>query len=184
MQFYENTPEEQEFFDIADAMISGTRDNVAEWYETAYQSSELGSILFDNRLDLLSMFMPRLLYYAVYEAFQRCHENLQSVDFIYELIQILMGESEVEFTFLRPDAMRLNIDIIGTRTFFWVVDYNKNNPKQPNRANFIIADMEDNTTPRLIFDDNRIPLTIHQIRWIFKHIVFHGCYLELEIKED
>jgi len=182
VQMFNNDPDEVKFFNIGKALVDGLNDNIDEWFENAYRSADLGKILWSNRLDPLASFLDWGTYKDVFYLFEALNENLQSIDLIYDLIQELLGESEVKFTYTAPDALHIYIRIIGTNAYYWFVERNTDNPKQPDQRNYVLGDGE-YSSDRIVFDDSRVRLTREQLRWIFNRIVFQGCYVAMTIEE-
>ena len=125
VQFVTGEQEEKRFWDIYSKLAQQTLLDIENYYKTAYQSPELGRIIYEEQAMPIYKVLEKSLFIKAYSQILEGEKTLGSVEAYLKILYAIFGK-EAKIT-ITQEPLHLKIDIIaGAQKFLlWITKQNQ-----------------------------------------------------------
>lgn len=125
VQFVTGEQEEKRFWDIYSKLAQQTLLDIENYYKTAYQSPELGRIIYEEQAMPIYKVLEKSLFIKAYSQILEGEKTLGSVEAYLKILYAIFGK-EAKIT-ITQEPLHLKIDIIaGAQSFaLWITKQNQ-----------------------------------------------------------
>ena len=125
VQFATRDDEEQKFWRIYQELAKQTLADIESYYKTAYQSPELGRIVYEEQLMPIYKVLEKSLFIKAYSQILEGEKTLGSVEAYLKILYAIFGK-DAKIT-ITQEPLHLKIDIIAEAQKFllWVTKQNQ-----------------------------------------------------------
>ena len=121
VQFVTGETEEKKFWDIYSKLAQQTLLDIEKYYKTAYQSPELGRIIYEEQLMPIYKVLEKSLFVKAYSQILEGEKTLGSVEAYLKILYAIFGK-EAKIT-ITAQPLHLKIDIVAEAQRFMSVSY-------------------------------------------------------------
>lgn len=125
VQFVTGEQEEKRFWDIYSKLAQQTLLDIENYYKTAYQSPELGRIIYEEQAMPIYKVLEKSLFIKAYSQILEGEKTLGSVEAYLKILYAIFGK-EAKIT-ITQEPLHLKIDIIAEAQSFalWITKQNQ-----------------------------------------------------------
>lgn len=125
VQFVTGETEEKKFWDIYSKLAQQTLLDIEKYYKTAYQSPELGRIIYEEQLMPIYKVLEKSLFVKAYSQILEGEKTLGSVEAYLKILYAIFGK-EAKIT-ITAQPLHLKIDIVAEaqRFMLWFTKQNQ-----------------------------------------------------------
>ena len=125
VQFVTGEQEEKRFWDIYSKLAQQTLLDIENYYKTAYQSPELGRIIYEEQAMPIYKVLEKSLFIKAYSQILEGEKTLGSVEAYLKILYAIFGK-EAKIT-ITQEPLHLKIDIIAKAQSFalWITKQNQ-----------------------------------------------------------
>lgn len=170
VQFATRDDEEQKFWRIYQELAKQTLADIESYYKTAYQSPELGRIVYEEQLMPIYKVLEKSLFIKAYSQILEGEKTLGSVEAYLKILYAIFGK-DAKIT-ITQEPLHLKIDIIAEAQKFllWVTKQNQQVVTHDGKA--------------IIFKQLLAEVTDRQLLEILKATTKAGTYVEFTLNEN
>lgn len=125
VQFVTGEQDEKRFWDIYSKLAQQTLLDIENYYKTAYQSPELGRIIYEEQAMPIYKVLEKSLFIKAYSQILEGEKTLGSVEAYLKILYAIFGK-EAKIT-ITQEPLHLKIDIIAEAQSFalWITKQNQ-----------------------------------------------------------
>lgn len=125
VQFVTGEQEEKRFWDIYSKLAQQTLLDIENYYKTAYQSPELGRIIYEEQVMPIYKVLEKSLFIKAYSQILEGEKTLGSVEAYLKILYAIFGK-EAKIT-ITAQPLHLKIDIVAgaQRFMLWFTKQNQ-----------------------------------------------------------
>lgn len=125
VQFVTGEQEEKRFWDIYSKLAQQTLLDIENYYKTAYQSPELGRIIYEEQVMPIYKVLEKSLFIKAYSQILEGEKTLGSVEAYLKILYAIFGK-EAKIT-ITAQPLHLKIDIVAEAQKFmlWFTKQNQ-----------------------------------------------------------
>lgn len=125
VQFVTGEQEEKRFWDIYSKLAQQTLLDIENYYKTAYQSPELGRIIYEEQVMPIYKVLEKSLFIKAYSQILEGEKTLGSVEAYLKILYAIFGK-EAKIT-ITAQPLHLKIDIVAEaqRFMLWFTKQNQ-----------------------------------------------------------
>lgn len=170
VQFVTGEQEEKRFWDIYSKLAQQTLLDIENYYKTAYQSPELGRIIYEEQAMPIYKVLEKSLFIKAYSQILEGEKTLGSVEAYLKILYAIFGK-EAKIT-ITQEPLHLKIDIIaGAQKFFlWITKQNQQVVTKDGKA--------------IIFKKLLAEVTDRELLQILKATTKAGTFVEFTLNEN
>lgn len=169
VQFVTGEQEEKRFWDIYSKLAQQTLLDIENYYKTAYQSPELGRIIYEEQAMPIYKVLEKSLFIKAYSQILEGEKNLGSVEAYLKILYAIFGK-EAKIT-ITQEPLHLKIDIIAEAQSFalWITKQNQQVVTKDGKA--------------IIFKQLLAEVTDRELLQILKATTKAGTFVEFTLNE-
>lgn len=170
MEFAVNDSDERLFWRIYEKLARQTLLDIENYYRTAYQSPELGRILYEEQLMPIYKVLEKSLFIRAYSQILEGQKTLGSIEaYLKILYAIFGGSASISIT---EQPCKLHIDIVAPVQvhYLWITKDNKQIVTQDGRA--------------ILFKAIIAKVTDRELLQILKATTKAGTYIEFTLNRE
>lgn len=170
VQFAVNDSDERLFWRIYEKLARQTLTDIEKYFLTAYQSPELGRILYEEQLMPIYKTLEKSLFIKAFSQILEGEKTLGSIEaYLKILYAIFGGDAQIEIT---EQPCKLKIDIVAPIQVFWlwVTQDNKQIVTQDGKA--------------IVFKAIVGKVTDRELLQILKATTKAGTYIEFTLNRE
>lgn len=170
MEFAVNDDDERLFWRIYQQLAEQTMIDIENYYRTAYQSPELGRILYEEQLMPIYKVIEKSLFIRAFSQILEGEKTLGSIEaYLKILYAIFGGSAEIEIT---EQPCKLHIDIVAPVQvhYLWVTKRHKQVVTQDGKA--------------IVFKAIIAKVTDRELLQILKATTKAGIYIEFTLNRE
>lgn len=170
VQFVTGEQEEKRFWDIYSKLAQQTLLDIENYYKTAYQSPELGRIIYEEQLMPIYKVLEKSLFIKAYSQILEGEKTLGSVEAYLKILYAIFGK-DAKIT-ITQEPLHLKIDIIAEAQKFllWVTKQNQQVVTHDGKA--------------IIFKQLLAEVTDRQLLEILKATTKAGTFVEFTLNKN
>lgn len=170
VQFATRDDEEQKFWRIYQELAKQTLADIESYYETAYQSPELGRIVYEEQLMPIYKVLEKTLFIKAYSQILEGEKTLGSVEAYLKILYAIFGK-DAKIT-ITQQPLHLKIDIIAEaqKLFLWITKKKKQVVTKDGQA--------------IIFKQLLAEVTDRELLQILKATTKAGTFVEFTLNEN
>ena len=121
-QFVDKSEEELKFWRIFNKILTDTKADISSYYETAYQSKTLGTILYEQGLMPIYKTLEKKLFIKAFSGIVEGEKTLGSVGaYLKILYAIFGGSAQIEVSKINPLHIKIDIQAPIQVHYIWKV---------------------------------------------------------------
>lgn len=121
-QFVDRSEEELKFWRVFSKIITDTKSDIQNYYETAYQSKTLGNILYDEQLMPIYKVLEKSLFVKAFSQIVEGEKTIGSIGaYLKILYAIFGGTAQIEVSKIDPLHIKIDIQAPIQVHYFWKV---------------------------------------------------------------
>lgn len=169
VQFVTGEQEEKRFWDIYSKLAQQTLLDIENYYKTAYQSPELGRIIYEEQAMPIYKTLEKSLFIKAYSQILEGEKTLGSVEAYLKILYAIFGK-EAKIT-ITQEPLHLKIDIIaGAQSFaLWITKQNQQVVTKDGKA--------------IVFKQLLAEVTDRELLQILKATTKAGTFVEFTLNE-
>lgn len=178
-------PNEEKAFNVFKALVEPFKISVKEYYENAYESPELGKVIYETRVSPIVNIWddPRLT--KIYSFWHSAYENLQSANEIIQFLDVLYKSADVYLNIFAPLCIGVDVKLKDEVEVWWNRDSRYNLPLEGWDPDFedekdyqlFVKDSDENEpTTGITFTTIPINISSDGLYKIIRDIVYPGLY--------
>lgn len=170
VQFVTGEQEEKKFWDIYSKLAQQTLLDIENYYKTAYQSPELGRIIYEEQLMPIYKTLEKSLFVKVYSQILEGEKTLGSVEAYLKILYAIFGrEAKITIT---QEPLHLKIDIVAPvqKFYLWITKSKKQVITKDGKA--------------IIFKQLLAEVTDRELLQILKATTKAGTFVEFTLNEE
>lgn len=169
VQFVTGEQEEKRFWDIYSKLAQQTLLDIENYYKTAYQSPELGRIIYEEQAMPIYKVLEKSLFIKAYSQILEGEKTLGSVEAYLKILYAIFGK-EAKIT-ITQEPLHLKIDIIAEAQSFalWITKQNQQVVTKDGKA--------------IIFKQLLAEVTDRELLQILKATTKAGTFVEFTLNE-
>lgn len=169
VQFVTGEQEEKRFWDIYSKLAQQTLLDIENYYKTAYQSPELGRIIYEEQAMPIYKVLEKSLFIKAYSQILEGEKTLGSVEAYLKILYAIFGK-EAKIT-ITQEPLHLKIDIIaGAQKFLlWITKQNQQVVTKDGKA--------------IVFKQLLAEVTDRELLQILKATTKAGTFVEFTLNE-
>lgn len=170
VEFVSGDTEEKKFWDIYQKLAQQTLLDIKNYYDTAYQSPELGRIIYEEQLMPIYKVLEKSLFIKAYSQILDGQKTLGSVEAYIKILYAIFGK-EAKIT-ITTKPLHLKIDIVAEAQefFLWGTKDNKQVITKDGKA--------------ILFKQLLTKVTDRQLLEILKAMTKAGTFVEFTLNEN
>lgn len=170
VQFVTGEQDEKRFWDIYSKLAQQTLLDIENYYKTAYQSPELGRIIYEEQAMPIYKVLEKSLFIKAYSQILEGEKTLGSVEAYLKILYAIFGK-EAKIT-ITQEPLHLKIDIIaGAQSFaLWITKQNQQVVTKDGKA--------------IIFKQLLAEVTDRELLQILKATTKAGTFVEFTLNEN
>ena len=170
VQFVIGEQEEKRFWDIYSKLAQQTLLDIENYYKTAYQSPELGRIIYEEQAMPIYKVLEKSLFIKAYSQILEGEKTLGSVEAYLKILYAIFGK-EAKIT-ITQEPLHLKIDIIAEAQSFalWITKQNQQVVTKDGKA--------------IIFKQLLAEVTDRELLQILKATTKAGTFVEFTLNEE
>ena len=170
VQFVTGEQEEKRFWDIYSKLAQQTLLDIENYYKTAYQSPELGRIIYEEQAMPIYKVLEKSLFIKAYSQILEGEKTLGSVEAYLKILYAIFGK-EAKIT-ITQEPLHLKIDIIAEAQKFllWITKQNQQVVTKDGKA--------------IIFKQLLAEVTDRELLQILKATTKAGTFVEFTLNEE
>lgn len=110
-EFAVNDADEQKFWRIYEALASQTIQDLENYFATAYQSKELGKVLYEEQLMPIYKILEKKLFLSAFSQILEGEKTLGSIEAYLKILYAIFGKT-AQIT-ITQQPLHLQIDIVA-----------------------------------------------------------------------
>ncbi len=125
VQFVTGEQEEKRFWDIYSKLAQQTLLDIENYFKTAYQSPELGRIIYEEQVMPIYKVLEKSLFVKAYSQILEGEKTLGSVEAYLKILYAIFGK-EAKIT-ITQEPLHLQIDIVAPvqKFYLWITKSKK-----------------------------------------------------------
>lgn len=169
VQFAINDEDEKKFWDIFQKLAQQTLLDVENYFKTAYQSPELGRIIYEEQLMPIYKVLEKSLFIKAFSQILEGEKTLGSVEAYLKILYAIFGK-EAEIT-ITQQPLHLKIDIVAPlqQFFLWITKKQKQVITKDGKA--------------ILFKQLLAKVTDRELLQILKATTKAGTFVEFTLNE-
>lgn len=170
VQFVTGEQEEKRFWDIYSKLAQQTLLDIENYYKTAYQSPELGRIIYEEQAMPIYEVLEKSLFVKAYSEILESEKTLGSVEAYLKILYAIFGK-DAQIT-ITQQPLHLQIDIIAEAQKFllWITKQNQQVVTKDGKA--------------IIFKQLLAEVTDRQLLEILKATTKAGTFVEFTLNKN
>lgn len=170
VQFVTGEQEEKRFWDIYSKLAQQTLLDIENYYKTAYQSPELGRIIYEEQAMPIYKVLEKSLFIKAYSQILEGEKTLGSVEAYLKILYAIFGK-EAKIT-ITQEPLHLKIDIIAKAQKFllWITKQNQQVVTKDGKA--------------IMFKQLLAEVTDRELLQILKATTKAGTFVEFTLNEN
>lgn len=170
VQFVTGEQDEKRFWDIYSKLAQQTLLDIENYYKTAYQSPELGRIIYEEQAMPIYKVLEKSLFIKAYSQILEGEKTLGSVEAYLKILYAIFGK-EAKIT-ITQEPLHLKIDIIAEAQSFalWITKQNQQVVTKDGKA--------------IIFKQLLAEVTDRQLLEILKATTKAGTFVEFTLNKN
>lgn len=170
VQFVTGEQEEKRFWDIYSKLAQQTLLDIENYYKTAYQSPELGRIIYEEQAMPIYKVLEKSLFIKAYSQILEGEKTLGSVEAYLKILYAIFGK-EAKIT-ITQEPLHLKIDIIAEAQSFalWITKQNQQVVTKDGKA--------------IIFKQLLAEVTDRELLQILKATTKAGTFVEFTLNKN
>lgn len=170
VQFVTGEQDEKRFWDIYSKLAQQTLLDIENYYKTAYQSPELGRIIYEEQAMPIYKVLEKSLFIKAYSQILEGEKTLGSVEAYLKILYAIFGK-DAQIT-ITQQPLHLQIDIIaGAQKFLlWITKQNQQVVTHDGKA--------------IIFKQLLAEVTDRQLLEILKATTKAGTFVEFTLNKN
>lgn len=170
VQFVTGEQEEKRFWDIYSKLAQQTLLDIENYYKTAYQSPELGRIIYEEQAMPIYKVLEKSLFVKAYSEILEGEKTLGSVEAYLKILYAIFGK-DAQIT-ITQQPLHLQIDIIAEAQKFllWITKQNQQVVTHDGKA--------------IIFKQLLAEVTDRQLLEILKATTKAGTFVEFTLNKN
>lgn len=170
VQFVTGDTEEKRFWDIFSKLAQQTMLDVENYFKTAYQSPELGRIIYEEQAMPIYKVLEKSLFVKAYSEILEGEKTLGSVEAYLRILYAIFGKN-AQIT-ITQQPLHLQIDIIAEAQKFllWITKQNQQVVTHDGKA--------------IIFKQLLAEVTDRQLLEILKATTKAGTFVEFTLNKN
>lgn len=171
-QFVDKSEDELKFWRIFNKVLSDTKVDITDYYETAYQSKALGEILYDQKLMPIYKTLEKSLFLKAFSEILEGEKTLGSYNAYLKILYAIFGkDAEITITKVSPAHIKIDIQAPIQVHYVWKVR------KHPR---VIVT----NEGKYLVFKKILAEVTSRDLLQILKSTTKAGTYIEFTLNRE
>lgn len=170
VQFVTGEQEEKRFWDIYSKLAQQTLLDIENYYKTAYQSPELGRIIYEEQAMPIYKVLEKSLFIKAYSQILEGEKTLGSVEAYLKILYAIFGrEAKITIT---QEPLHLKIDIVAPVQMFylWITKQNQQVVTKDGKA--------------IVFKQILAEVTDRELLQILKATTKAGTFVEFTLNEE
>ena len=170
VQFVTGEQEEKRFWDIYSKLAQQTLLDIENYYKTAYQSPELGRIIYEEQAMPIYKVLEKSLFIKAYSQILEGEKTLGSVEAYLKILYAIFGK-EAKIT-ITQEPLHLKIDIIAEAQSFalWITKQNQQVVTKDGKA--------------IVFKQLLAEVTDRELLQILKATTKAGTFVEFTLNKN
>ncbi len=170
VQFVTGEQDEKRFWDIYSKLAQQTLLDIENYYKTAYQSPELGRIIYEEQAMPIYKVLEKSLFIKAYSQILEGEKTLGSVEAYLKILYAIFGK-EAKIT-ITQEPLHLKIDIIAEAQSFalWITKQNQQVVTKDGKA--------------IIFKQLLAEVTDRELLQILKATTKAGTFVEFTLNKN
>ena len=170
VQFVTGDTEEKRFWDIFSKLAQQTMLDIENYFKTAYQSPELGRIIYEEQAMSIYKVLEKSLFVKAYSEILEGEKTLGSVEAYLKILYAIFGK-DAQIT-ITQQPLHLQIDIIAEAQKFllWITKQNQQVVTHDGKA--------------IIFKQLLAEVTDRQLLEILKATTKAGTFVEFTLNKN
>ena len=170
VQFVTGDTEEKRFWDIFSKLAQQTMLDIENYFKTAYQSPELGRIIYEEQAMPIYKVLEKSLFVKAYSEILEGEKTLGSVEAYLKILYAIFGK-DAQIT-ITQQPLHLQIDIIAEAQKFllWITKQNQQVVTHDGKA--------------IIFKQLLAEVTDRQLLEILKATTKAGTFVEFTLNKN
>lgn len=170
VQFATNDEDEQKFWNIFQRLAQQTFVDIENYFKTAYQSPELGRIIYEEQLMPIYKVLEKSLFVKAYSQILEGEKTLGSIEAYLKILYAIFGK-EAKIT-ITQEPLHLKIDIVAPFQVFylWVTKSKKQVITKDGKA--------------IVFKQILAKVTDRELLQILKATTKAGTFVEFTLNEE
>ena len=170
VQFITGEQDEKRFWDIYSKLAQQTLLDIENYYKTAYQSPELGRIIYEEQAMPIYKVLEKSLFIKAYSQILEGEKTLGSVEAYLKILYAIFGK-EAKIT-ITQEPLHLKIDIVAPvqMFFLWITKQNQQVLTKDGKA--------------IIFKQLLAEVTDRELLQILKATTKAGTFVEFTLNEE
>ena len=171
-QFVDRSTEELKFWQVFNTILNQTKIDIEDYYNTAYQSKTLGTILYEQGLMPIYKTLEKSLFIKAFSQIVEGEKRLGSVGaYLKILYAIFGGTAEIEVSKINPLHVKIDIQAPIRVKYLWKV----------RKHQQIIVTKDDKF---LVLKQLLARVTNRDLLQILKATTKAGTYIEFTLNEE
>lgn len=172
MQFIDKSEDELKFWSVYESMLAQTKLDIQDYYSKAYQSKELGNILYDEGLMPIYKILPKVTFLKAYASIIEGQKTFGSINSYLTILYAIFGkDAQIEISKENPLHILIRVTAEPQEFYKWKT---RNEDK-----NIITKDGEG-----IIFKQLLGGVTNRELMQVLKSITKAGTYVEFILNEE
>lgn len=170
VQFVTGEQDEKRFWDIYSKLAQQTLLDIENYYKTAYQSPELGRIIYEEQAMPIYKILEKSLFIKAYSQILEGEKTLGSVEAYLKILYAIFGK-EAKIT-ITQEPLHLKIDIVAPVQMFylWITKQNQQVVTKDGKA--------------IVFKQILAEVTDRELLQILKATTKAGTFVEFTLNEE
>lgn len=170
VQFVTGDTEEKRFWDIFSKLAQQTMLDVENYFKTAYQSPELGRIIYEEQAMPIYKVLEKSLFVKAYSEILEGEKTLGSIEAYLKILYAIFGK-DAQIT-ITQQPLHLQIDIIteAQKFLLWITKQNQQVVTHDGKA--------------IIFKQLLAEVTDRQLLEILKATTKAGTFVEFTLNKN
>ena len=170
VQFVTGEQEEKRFWDIYSKLAQQTMLDIEKYFKTAYQSPELGRIIYEEQAMPIYKVLEKSLFIKAYSQILEGEKTLGSVEAYLKILYAIFGK-EAKIT-ITQEPLHLKIDIVAPVQMFylWITKKNQQVVTKDGKA--------------IIFKQLLAEVTDRELLQILKATTKAGTFVKFTLNEE
>lgn len=170
VQFVTGEQDEKRFWDIYSKLAQQTLLDIENYYKTAYQSPELGRIIYEEQAMPIYKVLEKSLFIKAFSEILEGEKTLGSVEAYLKILYAIFGK-EAKIT-ITQEPLHLKIDIIAEAQSFalWITKQNQQVITKDGKA--------------IIFKQLLAKVTDRELLQILKATTKAGTFVEFTLNKN
>ena len=170
VQFVTGEQDEKRFWDIYSKLAQQTLLDIENYYKTAYQSPELGRIIYEEQAMPIYKVLEKSLFIKAYSQILEGEKTLGSVEAYLKILYAIFGK-EAKIT-ITQEPLHLKIDIVAPvqMFFLWITKQNQQVVTKDGKA--------------IVFKQLLAEVTDRELLQILKATTKAGTFVEFTLNEE